>query len=1057
MADLAKISRPKLIQIHPREGLFARLDDHFRRGAVWLTGPPGAGKTTAAASYLDARALPVLWYQIDRTDSDPASFFYFLKLAAEESTHLGHARLPLLTPEYMPDLVGFARRFFRALCAALPRPSVLVFDNYQELPLGAPLQAVLGEALAEIPTGIHALFVSRADPPAPFARWLATRSLHVVGWDALKLTDEDTARIVAQIAPRAQAPLPALIARCGGWVAGLILLLQQLGDIGDVSAGAQSLDALFHYFASEFFDRQSPEIQHVLLRTALLPFVSVEAARVLTSDDKAGAILAELRRRHLFTEARGGATPTYEYHALFREFLTARLRETVPASDVLRLAHRSAAIQARQGHIESAFQLYCVAEDYGAAAELIMRHAPELVSQGRLQTLATAIAALPASLVDRDPWLIFWQGVCQMAQAPLAARAVFERSFEGFKDAGDVMGQIQSASRILDTRHIIWAEWPADDPWIGELERLLEAEPVFSDSSSELYVHGSLIMATLYSKLGSAQLERSIARVKALVHQVPNVNARFVAAEALLTALDYAGALKDAVALDAQLQPFYDGPTLAVIHRSMWVARMAYVYGFAGEWDKAYELTDANISVIEREGLRFLLPIYLLAATQISLMAGDKEEARRRVARAAPLIDERPSIRSWYLGMLTGIAILDGDRGAVARHSEPMYGLMQGAGPGVALINAQLYRIYALCAMEQYDDALALAGDARLRTRALSPSGSHHDERVPEAYALLMLGRHDEAAAVLRESLSVWASREYVTADIWVPAIMSRLYAFALERGIETDYVTHLIRLRGLSPPAETSAWVWPVQIRTLGRFEIQLDGKPLETGRKAPRKLLTFLKALIALGGENVSEQRLADVLYPDHDGDTALELVATSLHRVRKLLGDATALVRSEGRISINSARVWLDVRTFERLEPGAGETALSLFRGSFLAEEEAAWAAAPRERLERRFIRLVIAEGTRRETEQDHGSAAALYARGVEAAPLAEEFYQGLIRCYKAEGREAEARAVYGQLEQILTSVSARPSAVTRTLLRIVNLLPLLFCLQELSALYLQWLDL
>src|SRR5262249_47616797 len=148
-------------------------------------------------------------------------------------------------------------------------------------------------------------------------------------------------------------------------------------------------------------------------------------------------------------------------------------------------------------------------------------------------------------------------------------------------------------------------------------------------------------------------------------------------------------------------------------------------------------------------------------------------------------------------------------------------------------------------------------------------------------------GRDAEAEAVLRESLRVWAREGYVTTVLWVPAIMSRLYAFALERGIETDYVTHMIRLRRLTPPSEVSAWIWPVEIRTLGRFEILLDGKPLEKGRKAPTKLLTFLKALIALGGENVPEQRLADALYPDHDGDTALELVATSLRRMRKLLG--------------------------------------------------------------------------------------------------------------------------------------------------------------------------
>ncbi|HEX7812316.1 MAG TPA: hypothetical protein VF460_10450 [Burkholderiales bacterium] len=77
--QLAKLTRPRLHRAIERRRLFAVLDEaHDHKAAICVVGPPGAGKTTLVASWLDARAIKGIWYQVDPGDADLATFFYYL-------------------------------------------------------------------------------------------------------------------------------------------------------------------------------------------------------------------------------------------------------------------------------------------------------------------------------------------------------------------------------------------------------------------------------------------------------------------------------------------------------------------------------------------------------------------------------------------------------------------------------------------------------------------------------------------------------------------------------------------------------------------------------------------------------------------------------------------------------------------------------------------------------------------------------------------------------------------------------------------------------------------
>lgn len=234
-----------------------------------------------------------------------------------------------------------------------------------------------------------------------------------------------------------------------------------------------------------------------------------------------------------------------------------------------------------------------------------------------------------------------------------------------------------------------------------------------------------------------------------------------------------------------------------------------------------------------------------------------------------------------------------------------------------------------------------------------------------------------------------------------------------------------------------------PVAVFTMGRFAVVKGGQPLSFARKAPRKPLELLQALIALGGRGVCAEQLALAVWPQQASEDPHNLMDNTVHRLRALLGGRETVLVCDAKLSLNDQQCWVDAWEFERLssqydhapQPPTAAAALQLYQGHFLQREDShPWLLPYRERLHQGLTRLLLRAGQGLEDAGQWAGATQWYSRAVQADPLCEALHYRLMQCHQQAHQLADAMAAYQRCRELLREVlGLPPSPATQALAR------------------------
>ena len=1060
--QIAKLTRPRLYDAYPRNRLFQRLDEVVKHQIIWIAAPPGAGKTTLVTSYLEARDLSGIWYQIDDGDTDPAGFFHHLGLAAQQTNPRETKSLPALTPEYFGGLPAYARDFFRNLFARLSPPFTLVFDNYQNLSPDSLVHNLLYEGLTQLPQGGTVFFISHSDPPAAFTRLRANQNLQVIGWEELRLDHEEIRGILQRQHAFSDQAITALHHKTGGWAAGVVLMMQaRQGDSqGTVDFDRNSPQTIFDYFAAEIFNKMSAELQDFLCKTSFLPHMTAEMAQGASGEAQSGRILAGLSHQHYFINQRQQPDGIqFQFHGLFREFLIVQARARFTPPQLVQAQHQAAQVLEQSGQIEQAVALYHEAADWQAVVRIILQQAPALIQHGRNQTITRWIGELPRDITDQTPWLLFWLGVSRVHYSATEARASLEHALAKFEEQQDYTGAMLSWSAIADSYSLNVVEMQPLDDWIQWLTDRIE---IFANLPADIQARVASSMASaLHMRQPQhpehkAWTERALALTEHHSDLGLRLQARFFSCFYFVFNGNFARL--EMVVSDLKRWSALEGVSPAMKLLAQYGELLEHVA--LNRFDDVVKTVIHMLQLAEESGIHLWDNLIVGVAVHAALQKGDIKVAQEYLAKMERLRDEnKPWDLSYYYLLMAWYSLISDQPRQALEHMNKALKLVQDCGtPLIEALHHQgmMHILYMQGNISQAAEHLAkmqhFAGRQNnpnlLFVTCLCTAQLAFADPKPGApergYAALHQAFNLAREHGLTRSFALW---------LWLPMELSKLCVRALDAGIEADTVQRFIRACELSPPKvplDCENWPWPVRIYTLGRFSMHADnGKPIASAGKAQHKPLELLKALVALHGNDLGASRLAHELWPELDAKAARAALDVNLHRLRKWLGDDQTVTVEAGRIQLNPRHCWVDAWAIEKLfkkieaiagaPPSQSQSLLELteklfdwYRGDFLSGLQTSWSLPLREHLHSRFVRAVSTVGEHWEHHQDWRRAAEYYQRALEAEPLPEKFYQRLMVCYRQQGLLSEAMTTFERCQRVLlTRLDTQPSAATQAI--------------------------
>lgn len=393
------------LRLVQRARLLEQLDGAITHRLTVISAGAGWGKTTLLSAWARRRSPPVAWLALDALDNHAPRFWSSVVAALHAcAPSLGTATFSMLqSPEPASPAAVVGSLLAEVAALEVAAPIVLVLDDYHTIDDPA-VHTGVGLLVEQLPEQLRVVLAGRSDPELPLSRWRVRGYLAELRGADLRFTVAEAREFfsLALDDGLAEEEVLQLEQRTEGWIAGLhlaaVALRRRVDRTGFVAAFTGGHRFLLDYVEDELVAQQPPRIRRFVLRIAVLQRMNAALCSAVTEEIDSQALLEWLERHNQFVLPLDEARQWYRLHELLRDVLLARLAATEP--ELLPQLHRRAAHWlAEHGELRDAITHAMSSRDFGYAAALLERAAPEFWLGGEAEALLRRIDELPDAVL----------------------------------------------------------------------------------------------------------------------------------------------------------------------------------------------------------------------------------------------------------------------------------------------------------------------------------------------------------------------------------------------------------------------------------------------------------------------------------------------------------------------------------------------------------------------------------------------------------------------------------------------------------------------------------